>query len=245
MPPNRYARRLRRKQYKRTKYGAAKMRRLRRNARPGGRAGGMFVVRKAKEIVSSGSGILGSYTVTGAQNAVALGTPVSQPGGNGLYDIPFAITARLDDVVNYTELTALFDQYKITSMKVSVQGWNASGAPGTPLPFVQYIQDHDSNVLPTVTGFRERMGVKTKYLTASRPAVTMGVRPKCAPEVYAAGGGIGYQVPTRQLWLNTLNTNIEHYGITGILRNVYIPAQAGVSILTWDVSYGIALKDIQ
>lgn len=230
---------------KAAKAWASKKKLRRANRAAGGRHGGTFIVRKAKEIVSSGSGVLGGYTITGAQNAIVLGTPVSQPGGNGLYDIPFAITARLDDVTNYSELTALYDRYKIVSMKVSVQGWNASNAPATPLPFVQYTQDYDSNVLPTISGFRERMGTKTKYFTANRPAITMGVRPKVAPEAYAAGGGVGFLIPRSQMWVNTLNTNVEHYGITGILRNVYLPAQLAASTLTWEVSYGIALRDVQ
>ena len=123
-----------------------------------------------RAVVSSGSGALGTYTITAGQNCVTLGTPVSVLGTNGLYDIPFAITARLDDVASYTEITSMFDAYKIVGLKVQVQGWNASAAPGTPLPFVQYDRDTDSNVIPSVSSFRERMGIVTKYITATRPA---------------------------------------------------------------------------
>lgn len=243
---NRYqlrARRLRRKAYKRTKYGAAKIRKYR---KMGAKTGFMRVTRMAKEIVSTGSGLIGSYTITGTQNCIALGTPVSIPGTNGLYNVPFAITARLDDVLNVSELTALFDQYKINGLTVKVQGWNASGAPGTPLPYFQFAVDHDSNNVPTsLSLFRERMGIKTRYLSANRPAVTMSFKPRVAPEVYSTAGGIGYAVPTRSMWINTLNTNVEHYCATGYIRNLYIPAQAGVSDLTWDVKFSLSFKDVQ
>lgn len=242
---NRYqlrGRRMRRKAYKKTKYGAAKMKRFRRRA---GYQGSLFVRRKAKAIVSSGSGVLGGYTITGAQNAIALGTPVSVPGTNGLYDIPFSVVARLDDMVNYTELTALFDQYKITGVKVQVQGWNASNAPGTPLPFLQVDRDTDSANLVTPTAFRERMGIQTKYISASRPAVSMYFKPRVAQEVFATGVTTGYAIPRGPVWLNTLNPNIEHYCAVGILRNVYIPAQASVSTLTWEVTYSVSCRDLQ
>lgn len=198
-----------------------------------------------RAVVSSGSGTLGTYTITAGQNCVALGTPVSVLGTNGLYDIPFSITARLDDVAGYTEVTNMFDAYKIVGLKVQVQGWNASAAPGTPLPYIQYDRDTDSNVIPTVSQFRERMGVVTKYITANRPAANMYFKPRVAPEVFATGLATAYAVPSRSMWLNTLNANVEHYCAVGVLRNVYIPAQAGVSTLTWEVTFNILAKDVQ
>ena len=73
-----------------------------------------------RAVVSSGSGTLGTYTITAGQNCIALGTPVSVLGTNGLYDVPFSITAHADDIQNVAEVTNLFDAYKITGLKVQV-----------------------------------------------------------------------------------------------------------------------------
>lgn len=217
----------------------------RRIARRGPNNGGMFVVRKVKQLYTSNSlGTLGGYTVSSANNSVALGTPQAVPNMTSVYDVPFTVTFRLDELEQYTDFTGLFDQYKIVSCKVKVQStFFASTQTSTPVPFIDYIQDHDDNTMPSLSLMRQKMGVTTKYF-GSRSNVTMGVRPKLATQVYD-GLTTAYAVPGKNPWLNASHPSVPHYGIKGILRNVFLPATVNTSPLTWDISYGVALKDIQ
>lgn len=225
----------------RNKWGAKKRRAFRKKI--GLKHGLIRVNRKVQELSTRGTGILGGLTTT-SNNGLFLGTPVAAPGGSGLYDVPFSVLGRLDELSAYTEFTNLFDQYRIDSVKVQVQTWNASNAPATPLPYVQYLTDKDDAALPSISLMREKMGVKTKYFSANRPAITMGFRPRVASEVFSNGVSTGYGVG-RPMFVNSTYPSVEHYGLKGVIRNLYIPAQAGVSQLTWDITYYLTLKDVQ
>jgi len=208
--------------------------------------GGMFVVRKVKQLYTSNSlGVLGGYAVSSANNSIAVGTPQAVPNMTNVYDVPFTVTFRLDELENSTDFTGLFDQYKIVSCKVKIQStFFASTQTSTPVPFVDYIQDHDDNSMPSLSLMRQKMGVTTKYF-GSRSNITLGVRPKAAQLVYN-GLTSGYALPGRTgTWINASNPDVPHYSLKGILRNVYLPATVNSSPLTWDISYGVALKDVQ
>lgn len=225
---------------------APKVRRARYARRRVAPKGGTFVVRKVKQLYTSNSlGTLGGYTVSSANNSLALGTPQAVPNMTNVYDVPFTIQFRLDELEQYTEFTSLFDSYKIVSCKVKVQStFFSSTQTATPVPFIDYIQDHDDNTMPSLSLMRQKMGVKTKYF-GSRSNITMGVRPKCATQVYD-GLTTAYAVPgPAGTWLNASHPSVPHYAIKGIVRNVFLPATVNTSPLTWDISYGVALKDIQ
>lgn len=228
-----------------------KLRQRKNLAKAGGKHGGMFVVRKFQQIVTQNlSGYAGSYQVGPpgiTQNCLYLGTIMPSPLGSttNLYDVPFALQFRLDDVVGLTDFTNLFDKYKITSAKIKVQTTlNVASQNSVPIPFIDYVVDRDDVTPPSPQEMREKMGVKTKYFTANRPTITMGVKPTPLSEVYSSpynGGSIYRRAP----YINMANNDVPHYGIKGIIRNLYIPAESGNAGLTWDVSLGLALKDVQ
>lgn len=210
------------------------------------RNGGTFIIRKVKELVSTSNGIAGGYAIT-TNNSVVLGTPTAAPGGVNMFDVPFSIVGRLDELANFTELTSLFDQFKISFIKVKVQAAYTTGTGAvTPIPYFDFITDHDDGVPPTVTAFRDRMGVKTRYISSMRPAITMSCKPKVIArgQLTAAGAQNTALVP-RPTWVNSAYPETEHYAIKGVIRNLYLPASANTSVLSWDVSLGVALKDVQ
>lgn len=210
--------------------------------------GGTFLVRKVQELISSvPNGISpGQYTINTSNNSITLGVPVATPAvALNTYDVPFVVKFRLDELTAYTELTQLFDRYKIVSAMVKCNFINFPGDTRIPLPYIDYVTDYDDATLPTVSGMREKMGVKSKNFTASRTRVTMGVRPRVAQEVFNNGVTTSYAVPRGGTWINAQYPGVEHYAIKGIIRNLYLPATLGSAPMSWDISYGVALKDIQ
>lgn len=209
--------------------------------------GNMFVVRKVQELQTVGNGTLGQYIVPSSlssQQSINLGTPIASSALANVFDVPFVLTFRLSELENFTELTSLFDMYKIVSCKVKVQStFFSSTQTTTPVPFIDYIQDYDDNTMPSLSLMRQKMGTKSKYFGA-KSHITMGVRPKPAQIVYN-GTANGYATPARAVWINTTNNDVPHYAIKGVIRNLYLPASANQSPLTWDISYGVALKDVQ
>lgn len=209
--------------------------------------GRLFVVRKVQELHSSNSNLgAGSYIVQEGNNSITFGAPVATPAITGCYDVPFSIQFRLDELTSYVDLSSLFDRYRITSCKVKVQStFFSSGQTTTPAPYIDYITDHDDATPPSVLTMREKMGVKTKYFSGTRPSITMGVKPVPAQLIYNSGAFNAYGVPRKSPFINMTNTGVPHYAIKGVIRNLYLPAATNSSPLTWDISYGVVCKDVQ
>lgn len=213
--------------------------------------GFLNVVRKLPVITASNiAGTAGNMQTTDPTGSCLLiGTPVAKTGYTNIYDVPFSLKFQLDQPVNSGEFVAIADSYKIVSALVKLQApINVAQAPGgvaTPLPYLEYIQDYDDNGVPNTLTFREKMGIKTKYITASRPMFKLGVRPKVNGLVYQSGISNGYAIPNRNPWLNCTDNTIPHYGIKGVLRNVWIPSVVNSSPFTFDISMKMLFKDIQ
>lgn len=215
------------------------------------KSGLISIIRKTSAIVTNSTpGTVGSVNKTDPTGTcLNLGTPVYVPGTVNCYDIPFSMVFRLDQLMNSSDITSLADQYKIVSAIVKLHAnFNLAGTgPQTgAIPFLEYIQDHDDGTTPTLALLREKMGTKTKYFSASKPFIQMGVRPRIADTVYNNGTTpTAYAIPKPQ-WLNTTSPGVEHYGLKGVLHNVLLPGGADVaSCFNWDVSLKVLAKDFQ
>lgn len=120
-----------------------------------------------------------------------------------------AIQWRLNDVLNYTEFTTLFDQYRIDKMVIRLIPYNPN--------VVQYgdanlgsALDYDSSSLMTVDQLREYSTFKPARLDKKHTRV---LYPRQLTNVFtstAGVGGTGY-APTRVPWLSTTSSNVVHY----------------------------------
>lgn len=211
--------------------------------------GAMFVARKYPCIQFGSTGTVGQITTGDNCSALTLdlGAPVQSCFGSDIYDVPFGLRFNLSSVQDYTEFTQLFDAYKILSAKVKLQSTLTTGTQvSTPVPYVEYIQDHDSGVAPNLTIFRQKMGTRTKYFSSNRPAIGMGVRPKVNPVVYGSAGGTAVGYGQKSYWLDCQNPDIDHFGIVGVIRNVYLPnGPSQQSLFTMDITQHMLFKDVQ
>lgn len=181
---------------------------------------------------------------------MTLGTPAIITGTTNCYDIPFSLKFRLDQVAGSTDLTNIADKYKINSVKVQIHANNANmsfaGNVGAAQTWVEYIQDHDDAGVPTANAMREKMGVRTKYFSAAKYIVAMGVKPRVADVVFQNGITNAYAVNRSSQWLNMSYPGVEHYAIKGILRNVPLIGTANGNVLfDVDVTQYLTIADIQ
>lgn len=213
--------------------------------------GFLKITRKLPLIVASNNtGVVGTLNATDPTGScLFMGTPVPKTGYNQVYDVPFSLAFNFNQMVNAAELIPIADQYKMVSNLIRIEcPATTSQMPGgnsTPTPYVEYIQDYDENAVPNVNTFREKMGIKTKYFSSTKPVIKMGVRPKPTSLFYDTGLANGYGRPRSAPWLDTTSTTVPHYGIKGVLRNVWLPAVVNSSPFTFDISAKVLLKDIQ
>lgn len=224
-----------------------------------GGKGFLHVIRKSKVltyVMADGSSTLITQNpAPSAGTMLVLGTPTANPLlGTDVYDVPFLLQFQLQQIAGAGEFTTLFDQYKINNVLCRWQfGQNVaslstqSGINTIPMPYLEYDTDYDSTLPPTTSAFRQQMGVKTKYFNATRNMIKMAVRPVPNLEVgLSATGAQPAIVPKRSPWINSLNDDISHLGIRGVIRNLYLPTGgAGASPITIDTSYSVSFKDVQ
>lgn len=211
------------------------------------------IMRKLPELAYSNDSVEGAGKVTDPTgtclNATVLGTTVGSVASNRLYDISFSLNFRLDQIINSTDITQLADQYKIKGAYVRIYYNNSNSSSSTQggMPCIQYITDHDDKVIPlNVNSLREKMGVKFKTFKNASSYIGIKCRPLPNREVFATGILTGYERPTKSVWLDCSNPNIEHYGIKGILSSVYLPPNtSAASIFKFDVALLIEAKDFQ
>lgn len=220
----------------------------RRNAR-----GFLSIVRKAPVITMSNSSTAGLATISDpTSTCLSVGTPVASAGLTGLYDIPFSMTFRLDQVTQSGDITALADSYKIQGAYVrlfynSNQSTSNTASAVQGRPYLQWIADHDDAGVPNLNNFRARMGLKFRTFKDSG-YIGMSVRPKPTMEVFGPVG-TSYSLPNRSPWITTADADVPHYSIKGALMNVPLPGGAlttqGQSVFTFDVALKVLAKDFQ
>lgn len=181
---------------------------------------------------------------------LTLGSPVLVTGTTTVYDIPFSMKFRLDQLMNSSDITNLADKYRINSVKVKVHAngltTNYTGLSAAGQPWIEYIADHDDATVPSISQIREKMGVKTKYFSGVKAAVSMGVRPRVADTVFANGVSSGYAVNRFSQYINSTYPNVEHYAIKGVLHNVQLSGTANVvNLFDWDVTQFVTVADLQ
>lgn len=190
---------------------------------------------------------IGGLTVSDPTgNCVTFGTPVAVPNGlNTVFDVPFVMRFSLNQLVSFTEFTTLFDQYKINAVKVALRSYaNTDGTLAFPMPWIEHWNDHDSALVPTISGSREIMGVKHKYLNATKNVCTMYVKPKFSIEVN--GTSTTGMISRPGSWLDCADSSVEHLAIKGIIHNYALPAVApGNNRIELDITMNVSFKDVQ
>ena len=193
-------------------------------------------------------------TMSASSSTVIVGTPYQTPAfaGSTYYNVPFTADFQLNDLINFTELTAISDKYKIKWVKIVA--WcnsNVASVAGTgQLPSMLYCMDDDDVSMPAsnTTGLqtiREKMGAKLKQWQQNKP-ITFFIRPKILSSV---NGPVGTPVSSAVIssrFLDCAHSDIPHYGMKGYLQDVNLAATPAVyTQFKFDITYGVTLKGIQ
>lgn len=173
-------------------------------------------------------------------------------GADACYDLFFGMPFAFNDVATSADFSALFDQYRLTGVRVDftflnnvaqvggglTTGTNAVGI----LPDVQCFADEDDNTIPNASEVAQRMDLWKARL--DKP-FSVFLRPKVAMAVYN-GVTDGYAAMTREPWLDLAYGGIPHFALKGVIHNVWLgPQSAGNWILQLDAKYFFAFRSVR
>lgn len=216
--------------------------------------GQLYLLRKTPECTIANSGAFGGITTVDVPSVIGFATQLLQvgtptpsigSGSNGHYDIPFTLKFRLSQLYSFSEITAIADKYKILGVYIRIYYSKTESSAGftANMPYIQYINDYDDANLITKDAMRERMGVKMKVFRNG--IVKMMVRPKPTREIYGTGITSAYELPSKAPWIDCVNADTEHYGVKGVLQNVYLGGTtAAQEVFKFDIAMKVVARDI-
>lgn len=237
-------------------YRQRRLRRVRREAISNG-LGGFYISRRMNSIYLTNDLAGGAMNNSNAL-VVTLGPPEQVlPASVDTFNVPFAFNFSLKQLLQFTDITAICDRYKIVGATVKFSynantAWgSAAGATGGGLqqanfmPIVNYVQDYDDDGVQTVQQLLARQGLKQRVFKNGNSQVVIKVAPRPAAQIYD-GATAAFAIPNRPQWINTGYPDVPHYGIKGYLQNVGLASIANYyTCFTVDVTLKIACKDLQ
>lgn len=135
------------------------------------------------------------------------------------YSNSFSFT--LSEIRGASELTALYDQYMITGVKVLFQMINNPDANTAPFqnttnlanifPKLFYVRDYDDLGVEAVNDLRERNNVKCRILRPNSQ-ISFFIRPALRSQMYL-DGTTSANSPTWKRWIDCSTSQVPHYGV--------------------------------
>lgn len=144
---------------------------------------------------------------------------------NGLY-LARMYEISFSDLVQSTDFSSMFDQYRITKVTFSIQmvtnpdsaaytnaiaNVNTANIPLTNwFPKLWYVVDHDGGATETISSIKERQGVRCRILQPNRE-LRISFMPKCRTLTYSTSTSTGYA--PKNIKIDMTDVNVEHYGL--------------------------------
>lgn len=172
-------------------------------------------------------------------------------GGGGLYNFGAVGYFKLDNVLEKTDLTSLYDRYKINGIKwkiIPCSNMASVNGQGLVPSFVYHVDYDDDNTPTTDASVRVKAGAKELRLDRTR---SIYFKPKVAQMLAGSsinpGATTGYSVPQAAPWINSTYSGVPHYGLKMFFRNVNLmPGSGNINTqFRIETTYYLACKDPQ
>lgn len=160
------------------------------------------------------------------------------------YQNQFGCTFRLSQVSSPLDFTTLYDQYKITGVKVTfMYQISEAGTTGAGvLPTILYSTDDTDATPPTYSALRQKQSVKQRILTANRP-FSIFLRPKRAAALLNSTFTTN-SIVNSSGYIDTASSTADHFGLKFSLNNLY-GTTAVAAQLEMKLTYYLSFKHPQ
>lgn len=142
---------------------------------------------------------------------------------------------KLSILPAYTEITALFDQYRITGVKMtfiyaqnSANVTDVNATYGSVLPIIGIVNDYDDN--NALTGISEYEQYSTYKERRLDKPFSVFFRPKLATAVYSNAAFSGYAQDTSRLWVDAGSPSAEYYGCKWFIDPILYTGNNAIAI---------------
>lgn len=219
---------------------------------------GKGMTRRSADKVHQFARVMGTSFTTGTTTQICAPLVIAASSvGQG-----YVITPALQDTVAYTELTALYDQYRIWKVEFEFRLLNnpnaiANADPSGSLtvsaatvnavnwyPSIWIVPDHDDSSTPALTDIKQYARAK-RFTLRPNSAVKYSFRPNVLGQLYDGAITTAYKVEKPgQVWVDCSQATIPHYGLKFFVDfdGYTIPQPVAIEITA---KYRIAMKCIR
>jgi len=162
-------------------------------------------------------------------------------------DQHFGYSFKLDNVVNPSDFTNLYDSYKINKITLILERQlNQTGTQTVSSPNnkrISVVHDYnDNNILTNEDSYLEYSNCK-RYAVIGNRSISITLYPKINNGVLNAGGGVNAftSMASNKVWLNVDDDEVPHFGL-----KIFIPSFVttdGVELFKVRAKYHISLKN--
>lgn len=182
-------------------------------------------------------------TASGAASGFQAGTTAGLLPNT--WETGLALQFKLSSVIDPTDLTQLFDRYKIVGVKLKIHYLqNASFIPGySNLPTLYSAFDgDDATPPPTSLGVVSKGYCKSRVLNANRP-MSVYIKPRVTKEIYNSALTTGYS-SEKACWLDCNSADVPHYGLKMWLSD-WVGGHDNNNAIRIQPTYYLAMRDTQ
>jgi len=193
---------------------------------------------------------LGISPATQIDQTVAGLTSSALPFPN-YYDIAWRSTFALNDLANMNNFCLMYDQYKITGVKMEITFLQntAEATSIAVMPTLNITTDQDDSTLPSsAIQLLGKQGVrKFNFGSKGRTKFSMKFRPNPVQPLQANSTSstaiINASVPQKLTWIDCLNPAVPHFAVKAYFENVLVSSTASYSsAFKVDLTYYVSFK---
>jgi hypothetical protein len=144
-----------------------------------------------------------------------------------------AYAFSLGSLPDYTEFTALFDTYRITSVRLCFYPLFLDTSATVPYPPIHTVIDYDDNNTLAITILNEYDSLQVVQIGQFFERT---LTPRIASAAYGAGAFTSYMQPKAKTWIDCASPNVTHYGLK------YAIGIAGAANAVWQVTAHYSLE---
>lgn len=182
---------------------------------------------------------------------VATPVDLSITGTNANY----ASVYQLADLQNYTELTALYDRYKITRVQMIIKlitNPSSNSAtnnttitqPANWFPKFWYCKDYDDSTTEALSDLKQRARTKSFVLKPDRQYKIM-IKPAISLQTYKTATSTGY-APSWNQWIDAGDHTVPYFGLKYHIDTQGIdPTDAYPFQIRIEHRYWVLMKDVR
>lgn len=154
---------------------------------------------------------------------------------------------RLNEVANFAEFTALYDQYMITKVVVyfdytpDVLNGLGSNMTESYFPRLWVKRDYDDSSTPTLLELLQSNQTKCLRFSSNRLTRSISIRPAMASEVFRSSTTTAY-VQQRRKWLDSAYPDVPHFALKMVAQGL---PSTNLGAFTIRLKYYLRFKNVR